>query len=151
MIFLGAFYTASLGLYMKRILILIIALSLASCASTQEAANRLSSNFDGKNIDAFVLRHGAPFQRHQMNSGDLLYTWSSEIRAYGLPATTTVQGTRSPYGFSGTATTTGGGTVNVFCEVQILTTQDGTIKSISPFRDTIGMWTTSRCAEIFKE
>lgn len=136
---------------MNRILILIIAFGLVGCASTQEAANRLSSNFAGKNIDAFVLHHGAPFQRHQLNSGDLLYRWSSEIRAYGLPASTTVQGTASPYGFSGTATTTGGGTFNVFCEVQILTTQDGTIKSISPFQDTIGNWTTSRCAEIFKE
>lgn len=137
---------------MNRILIILtIVLSLAGCASTQEAANSLRSNFAEKNIDAFVLRYGAPFQRHQLNSGDLLYTWSSELRTYSLPATTTVQGTASPYGFSATTTTTDGGTISVFCEVQIITTHDGTIKSISPFRDTIGKWTTSRCAEIFKE
>lgn len=136
---------------MNRIHILVAAFILAGCASTQEAAQTLSSNFAGKNIDAFVLRHGAPFQRHQLNSGDLLYRWSSEVHAYGLPTTTTVQGTATPVGFSGTATTTGGGTVNVFCEVEILTAQDGNIKSISPVRDTIGRWTTSRCAEIFKE
>ena len=131
--------------------LLAVVLALGGCASTQEAANSLRRNFEGKNIDAFVLRYGAPYQRHQLNSGDLMYTWSSEIRSYGLPTTTTIQGSTSPYGFSGTATKTGGGMINVFCEVQIVTAQDGTVKSISPFRDTIGRWTTSRCAEVFKE
>jgi hypothetical protein len=87
-------------------------LVVAGCASTQEAAQTLSRNFAGKNIDAFVLQYGAPYQRHQLNSGDLVYMWSSEIRSYGLPTTTTIQGTRFPYGFSGTATNT-----NASCDV----------------------------------
>jgi hypothetical protein len=135
----------------QRFALLAVVLAFSGCASTQEAANSLRHNFEGKNIDVFVLRYGAPYQRHQLNSGDLMYTWSSEIRSYGLPTTTTIQGSTSPYGYSGTATTFGGGMINVFCEVQIVTTKDCTVKSISPFRDTIGRWTTSRCAEVFKE
>lgn len=139
-------------LHLKKTLLFFVAsLLCVGCASTQEAANTLTRNFVDKNIDTFVVRYGAPYQRHELNSGDLLYTWSSEIRSYGLPTTTAVQGIRSPSGFSGTATTTGGGTIRVFCEVQIVTAKDGTVKSISPFRDTIGRWTTSRCAEVFKE
>jgi hypothetical protein len=130
---------------------LVFVLALGGCASTQEAADSLRRNFEGKNIDTLVLRYGAPYQKHQLNSGDLMYTWSSEIRAYGLPTTTTIQGSTSASGFSGTAISSGGGAINVFCQVQIVTAQDGTIKSISPFRDTIGRWTTSRCAEVFKE
>ena len=136
---------------MKSMLSILLLSIFAGCTTTQQAATMLKSNFVGKNMDDFVLRYGAPIQKHQLNSGDLLYVWNSGVKSYGIPATTSIQGSTSPYGFSGTAVTTGGGAINVFCEVQIVTASDGAIKSISPTRDTIGDWTTSRCAEIFKE
>lgn len=46
--------------------------------------------------------------------------------------------------------TTGGGNINVFCELQIHTTADGQILNIKTKQDTLGKWTTSRCTEIFK-
>ena len=122
---------------------------LAGCASTQDAASALATRFVGKNIDEFVLRYGAPFQRHELNSGDLMYTWSSGVTSYQMPGTTSVQGTRTSTGFVGTTTTTGGGTINTFCEVQIVTAPDGLVKSIHPVRDTLGNWALSRCAEVF--
>lgn len=136
---------------MKRTLIIPVLAILAGCATTQQATDALQKGFVGRDLDAFVLRYGAPLQRHQLNSGGSIYVWSSEVQSYDLPSTTTIQGTTSPYGFSGSAVTTGGGVVNVFCEVQIVTAPNGTITSIAPTRDTIGRWTTSRCAEVFNE
>lgn len=136
---------------LKRVLAFFLLAVLVGCTTTQQATNVLQANFLGRNIDTFVIRYGVPIQRHQLNSGDLLYVWNSGVKSYGLPTTTTIQGYASPYGYSGTAVTSGGGAITVFCEVQIITSPDGTITSISPTRDTIGDWTTSRCAELFKE
>jgi predicted outer membrane repeat protein len=60
-----------------------------------------------------------------------------------MPATTTFQGN--------TAQTVGGGLINVFCTLEIVTTPEGTIKAINVAADTLGDWTISRCGEIFKE
>ena len=128
----------------------LVAFALLGCTTTQQAADALGQKYLGQNIDAFVVAYGAPYAKHILNSGDAMYTWNSGVHSYGMPTTTTVQGTRTPMGFSGTATTSGGGSINVFCEVRIVTAPDGTVKSILPVGDTIGRWTTSRCGEIFK-
>ena len=63
----------------------------------------------------------------------------------------TVSGNVSSTGYySGSGTTTGGGSLNVFCEVQIETDEYNIIRAVTITRDTIGNWTTSRCGEIFK-
>jgi hypothetical protein len=134
---------------MQRISVVLVAALLTACASTQDAAAALGVRYAGKNIDEFVVRYGAPYQRHELNSGDIMYTWSSGVTSYQMPSTTTAQGTRTPTGFVGVATTTGGGTLSTFCEVQIITTPAGLVKSIYPIRDTLGNWAISRCAEVF--
>jgi len=137
---------------MLRFFICIIAIFILSgCTTTEEAMLRANNEFVGKNIDDFVLKHGIPYAKHQLNNGEYVYAWSSGVISYDMPATTTMSGTVSPYGYySGTAMTTGGGSINVWCEVQIHTTAEGKILSIKPLRDTWGKWTTSRCSEIFK-
>lgn len=137
---------------MQRFAVLAFAALAAGCTTTEQAANFLQRQYAGQNLDAFVLKHGAPYKKHQLNSGDVMYAWSSEIRTYAMPTMTTFQGTAAPGGaVTGSAFTTGGGGASVFCEVTIVTRPDGTIKAIDPSYDTIGRWTTSRCAEIFKE
>jgi hypothetical protein len=135
-----------------KVTLLVLALTLftPACSTTREAAESLQSSYIGVNIDEFVLKHGPPHTKHELNSGDLMYVWSSRVKSFTRPATTTVQGTVSPQGYSGTASTSGGGTYTVFCEVQILTSGSGTIKSISPVHDSLGDWQLSRCAEIFR-
>ncbi len=137
---------------MLRFSISIIALLLLNgCTTTQQAMQRANNSFVGKNFDEFVLKHGIPHSKHQLNNGDYIYVWSSVVISYNMPETTNISGTVSPYGsYYGTATTTGGGSIDVFCEVQIHTTAEGEILSIKPVRDTWGNWTTSRCSEIFK-
>ena len=135
---------------MKIITSILMILLVYGCTTTNQSMIRANNSFVGKNIDEFVLKHGIPYRKHQLNSGDFIYVWNSGIISYSMPATTSVTGTRTPYGYSATATTHGGGEIKVFCEVQILTTPEGKIISIKPIRDTIGRWTTSRCSEIFK-
>jgi hypothetical protein len=125
-------------------------LALPGCTTTQEAMTNATSKYVGKNFDQFVLDHGIPHSKYQLNSGGYVYVWNSGIITYSMPVTTTFSGTASPYSYSGTATTTGGGAIDVFCELKIHTDESGQILSITPVTDTLGKWTTSRCAEIFK-
>ncbi len=135
---------------MKLCACLFVSLLLYGCTTTQGAMQRAASSFGGENIDAFVLTHGIPYRKYQLNNGDYVYVWNSGVISYKMPATTTITGTVTPYSYTGTATTYGGGSIDVFCEVQIHTKSDGTIMSIKAVRDTIGKWTTSRCSEIFE-
>jgi len=134
---------------MKAMVGTLLILLLSGCTTTNQAMLRVNNSFAGKNIDEFVLQHGVPYKKHQLNSGDFIYVWNSGVISYQMPATTNLSGTVSPYGYTGTATTYGGGALNVFCEVQIHTAQDGMIRSIQAVRDTIGKWTLSRCSELF--
>ena len=137
---------------MKKIPLILILLLFMGCTTTEQAMQRVNSRFVGRNIDEFVLKHGIPYAKHQLNNGDFIYAWSSGIISYYMPTTTTMSGHVSPYSYySGSAMTTGGGSIDVCCEVQIHTAADGTILSIKPLIDTLGRWTTSRCSEIFKE
>ena len=122
----------------------------SGCTSTSQGIARANSSFAGKNLDTFVLAHGIPYAKHELSSGEYVYLWNSGVISYAMPHTTSMSGTYTSTGYSGTAHTTGGGTLDVYCEVQIHTEADGTILDIKATKDTWGKWTTSRCAEIFK-
>ena len=135
---------------MKIITSILMILLVYGCTTTNQAMLRANNTFVGKNIDEFVLTHGIPYRKYQLNSGDFIYIWSSGVISYTMPTTTSVTGSSTPYGYNATAITQGGEKINVFCEVQIHTTSEGKIISIKPIKDTLGNWTTSRCSEIFK-
>jgi len=67
------------------------------------------------------------------------------------PGVGTASTTTSVIGSTALSTTTyqSGGNLALGCRVQIVTNQGGVITGIKPMGDTIGMWQTSRCAEIF--
>ena len=117
---------------------------VSGCVSTQSVVNRASNQYVGQSIDAFVRLHGAPYQRFDLRSGDVAYTWSSGVRSMAMPlsATTSVVG--------GMATTNfiGGQSLNLVCEIQIIASSSGMIKELLILRDTIGLWTTSMCHEV---
>ena len=95
---------------------------LAGCVSSSQVADRLNAEFTGKHVDQFFVKHGAPVNKHQLTSGDMLWVWS----------------TRG-------AIVTGGGGFGRGCVIQIQTSADGTVKSLRILEDTIGGWTTSEC------
>jgi hypothetical protein len=51
--------------------------------------------------------------------------------------------------FQSTTVTTGGGSLSVACDVQIIANSSGAILQVSIVRDTLGLWQTSRCNEMF--
>jgi len=129
-------------------LIVILLLSVVGC-STKQAMERVNKIFVGKHINEFVLKYGFPYNTHELLNGDFLYTWSSGTTSYQMPTVTTTSGRISPYGsYSGTAITTGGGSIDLFCMVQLRTTKEGKILKIKAVSDTGGRWTASRCFEV---
>ena len=137
---------------MTRVICLLpLLLVISGCGSTQEAMMRANNRYVGKNIDEFVLERGIPQSKYQLNNGNFVYVWNSGVTSFQMPSTTTVSGRVDSFGnYYGSGTTSGGDTINVFCEIQILTTGEGKIISITPLRDTWGIWTLSRCSECFK-
>lgn len=123
---------------------------LVGCATTSSTLPALNQTYNGKNSDAFFLRHGPPSEVYQLNSGGKIYTWNSSVKSYSMPATTTHTGNATSYGtYQGTSTTTGGGSLNVYTILRIKTDEADIIESIEIEKDTIGKWTLSRFSEIF--
>ena len=125
--------------------IAVLASILSGCVSTQSVVDRLGNNYVGKNFDEFVIAHGSPQQKFALSSGDIVYTWNSGKSSVAMPATATTTG----YGNTATTTINGGGSIDMFCEAQFITSPEGVIKRVSILKDTIGFWTTSMCHEIF--
>jgi len=124
-------------------------LLLAACATTQSTADRISAKYGGQHIDQFFFVYGPPVQRYTMSNGDTFYTWhSAGTITVHIPASYDYQGSVGPgEQVYGTATQTGGGTLEAYCEVRFLTAPDGTIKRVE-MRDSLGLWQDSRCAEV---
>jgi hypothetical protein len=105
---------------------LLVCVLLTSCTTTEQAKRALDAQFVGKPIDEFFLRHGPPVQQHKTQDGKTIYVWNSN------PAS---QGTARPV---------------TFCEVQLVADSAAILRSVTPRYDSIGQWTTSYCAELFK-
>ena len=118
---------------------------LSGCVSTQSVVDRLGNRYVGKNFDEFVLSRGVPQQKFVLSSGDIAYVWNSGTSSVAIPMTATTTG----YGDTATTNVSGGGSIHMFCEVQFVTSPEGTIKRITILKDTIGFWTTSMCHEVF--
>ena len=129
----------------------IIFLLLASgCTTTKSAIDYIGVNYVGNNIDKFIIDHGIPSKQYELNNGNIIYEWVSNIRSYGLSNTTTQNGHMTTSGnFTSTSISSGGGSLDVYCKLEFHTDPNGIILSAKSITDTIGRWTTSRCAEIF--
>lgn len=122
-----------------------LAFLLSGCVSTQAVVDRLGNKYVGKNFDEFVINHGTPRQKFILSSDDIVYTWNSGTSSIAMPATATT----TAYGNTATTTINGGGSIDMFCEAQFITSPNGVIKQVRILKDTIGFWTTSMCHEIF--
>lgn len=125
---------------------LFLAACSTGCVSTQSVAEHLGARYVGKSFDDFAIVHGAPYKSFALSSGETAYVWNSGVTSVGMPATATTTG----YGNMATTTFSGGGTINMSCEVQFIASTQGIVQKVSILRDTIGGWTTSRCHEVLK-
>lgn len=117
-------------------------LAMSGCNTLGKTMTRVNAEYMGRNMDEFVLKHGVPQSKYQLNNGDYLYTWNSGTHSYAMPATV------NTYGH--TAYVSGGGSIDIYCELQIHTDSKGTILDIKAMKDTVGEWDVSRCGEVFR-
>jgi hypothetical protein len=109
---------------MKRIASLLMALALAGCGSTQQAAQSAQSKWLGKSVDEFFSKNGPPKRQFVTATGGVIYTWET----LAMPSGTRTQ---------------------LVCSADIVSDSGRTIREIRLQEDSIGHWNTSRCAEIF--
>lgn len=102
----------------------VIALTLAGCGSTQQASQAMQASWVGKRADDFFVKHGAAQREQQLSDGRRVYVWQTSSNA-------SMGGPR------------------VFCSADIVASSAGMIVEIRPREDSIGLWNTSRCTEIF--
>ena len=107
----------------RSIILAVVAIFLASCSTTQQAAVALQNGWVGKNADDFFKRYGPPASNFALADGGTIYEWVGGRAAVG--------------------------NIYLGCKVRITTTRDRTIAAIAPSGDSLGMWQTSRCAELF--
>lgn len=128
------------------IIAIVLVSLLMGCVSTQVVVNRMGDRYVGRNVDQFILEHGMPQQKMTLNSGDIVYAWSSSGRV-AIPMTATTTGYSTSGMLSANTYVSGGGSVGLECSIQMITSANGTVKNITILRDTIGFWTTSMCHE----
>lgn len=127
---------------------LVLSLALGACSTTQQAERTLSGQWVGKPADAFFSRHGLPSSSYALQNGGTLFEWRAD-RSLSMPAQSFTSFSGGPGGSGSATTTTTGGPLAISCRVQIATDARRVIVEIRPTFDTIGLWQTSRCAEIF--
>lgn len=102
----------------------LYALSLAGCGSTQQATVSAQNLWTGRPADQFFAKNGPPKRQYTMASGAKVYSWETL--------------SLSPLG-----------TQQMVCTADILSDPRGLITEIRMQEDSIGLWNTSRCTEVF--
>lgn len=127
---------------MMRYLAALVSLLLVGCVSTANVESDFSSRWTGKPLDAFVVKHGIPQASQKLNDGRTVVEWTNVhgIADTGAPLQTLVA----------TGAPVQGGSYQLTCKLRIVAAPTGVIESIAIASDTIGRWTTSRCAEVLK-
>jgi hypothetical protein len=142
---------ATWGIPMRKLLFILTSMAmLGACSTTEDARQALQTEWIGRSADDFVSRYGFPQGQYQLQNGDTLLAWGDQ-RSVRMPQSSTTSGYVSPSTgyFTAHTQTSGGYDIGVSCDLQLTVSNSGTIKAIRITRDTIGMWETSRCAEIF--
>jgi hypothetical protein len=133
---------------MRHIWLFGLGLILAGCTTTQQANTSMQATFVGKPADDFFLQYGPPIATHQLDDGRHMYLWTEGRHDFYLPGTTTGTVTLAGNTAWWNGWTTPPTDVNVECVLRIVT-KAGIIQQIMAQSDSIGMWQTSRCNELF--
>ena len=112
---------------------------LVGCVSPQVKLTAFNESWAGHPLDDFVRANGMPATQYTMSDGSNLYTFVFGQGSVQMPSNTTITGS--------TATTTGGGNIDLACVLRLESNPEGIITRIEIERDTIGLWVNSRCHE----
>jgi hypothetical protein len=109
------------------LIILLTAVILTACSTTEDARRALNGKWLRKNSDDFVAQYGVPQSQYVRQDGKTILAWGSHESVY-VPATTT---------------TYGGYPIPIECSIQLTISKDHTIEKIEILEE------TSRCNELF--
>ncbi|MBZ9859716.1 hypothetical protein [Mesorhizobium sp. CA12] len=134
---------------MRKIIAISTAILLAACTTTQQANTALSTKFAGRSADSFFLQYGPPASSYTMNDGRRMYVWAETQRNFQLPGSST--STVNVIGNTAyvNTTTTPGANIAMQCQVRLVVSKSGIIEQIQAQSDSMGVWQTSRCNEVF--
>lgn len=135
---------------MKTFVVLLIALGVVGCTTTEQANEAMSARYVGAPVDSFFLQHGPPVATHDMYDGRRMFLWAENPDQVHFPGTTTTQVNVVGNTAWVTGWSTPGSTMTVQCQVRIVVDQQGRIQDILSHSDSIGWWEMSRCHELFR-
>jgi hypothetical protein len=145
-----------------------VAVLLAGCKTTQEAAVAVQGKWVGQPVDRFFIANGPPVSEFPLDSGGTIYTWRGGDASYTRPAqiqtvrpatplvantvtrtstynpapgTTVTRSSTTSFGISAPAATTvvrPAQRVEIVCEAQITADREGKIVAVRISRDTQG-------------
>jgi hypothetical protein len=120
---------------------------LAACtpaATPQAAMERASREFAGHDVTEFFISYGSPVSSQAQGDGKT-YRWVS-IEPSGGPRSAGI--ITYPGGHFGTMGSNGE-MVSGYCEISIRTDSQERIQKLTLVYDSVGKFSSSRCAEIF--
>lgn len=129
--------------FVKLYILAIIVFAGCGCISTLSVERKFEPLWLGRNFDEFVMQYGIPSRKFDLSNGDVAYTWNPGTKSVSMP----ISGTTNSSGYTQIG---GGGSIDMTCELQILTDKSGVIKQVKIMKDSVGVWTTSRCHELLK-
>jgi len=101
-----------------RVLVILTGLALAGCAaSRQEVVARLGDQYVGKNVDALVVKFGAPVSAIKLSTGEMAYVWQ-------VTAVTSIAVDSDRYGSNGTAKTN-------YCKINVVASPVGIVTQLT--------------------
>ena len=104
---------------------------IAGCATGKRTDEAMNS-WIGHNVNQLITSWGPPEASVQLPGGNIIYTWTSR-GSYRMPTQTTTTGSANVVGSSvygsATSTTTGGQTLNFWCQKSFTVSQTGRILS----------------------
>lgn len=95
------------------------------------------------------MQYGPPASSYTMNDGKRMYVWAETQRNYQLPGSSTSTVNMIGNMAVVNTTTTPGASIAMQCQVRLVVSKSGIIEQILAQSDSMGMWQTSRCNEVF--
>ncbi|WJR24964.1 hypothetical protein LU687_011455 [Pseudomonas asiatica] len=125
----------------KAVITAAVLAALGGCVSDQATVEELVQ-YEGLQLDQFVIANGAPTNSYKLADGNIIYYWSSSKSVHSPEyATTNFVGDQAYTQY------VGGGDIHTECKLDLLTDPNGKIIKVTMRKNTLGYWTSSACHE----
>ena len=127
-------------------LIVLITFLSGCMKTTQTVTDETFAKWKGMPVSVFFLQYGAPSSKYQATETQTIYKWVGGVASVSMPMTANTTYNANQFGGNAFTTFSGGQTVNMSCQIDIITESDRIVSM--RFYDSIGAWRLSRCDEM---